>query len=289
MKYSCSHIIAMGIFCGIIFSPLLSFVQNKTLSNADIFTDMFSAIQNVKTLRTNVSTDERIIDHVNHTHFAVKLNVSPYEAYSKDLDKGVEILYLEGKNSGEAIVNPNGFPYVNIHLDPIGKTMRKEQHQTIKRLGFKYISDVVYHFIAKYPDAYAHYIKRNADTVWDGNSCYKMEIDFYAYANTTYIVKDAGETVAKLAAKYYLSEYQILVLNDISWYDDELSAGQKILLPNAYAKTTILFIRKDNFLPVVIRIFDDKGFFEQYTYSHLQLNSSILSSEFTENYPGYHF
>jgi outer membrane lipoprotein-sorting protein len=289
VKYIHSHITAIGIFCGISLSPAMSLAQNKTPSNVDIFTNMFSAIQNVKTLRADVSTDERIIDHINHTHFAVKLNVSPYEAYSKDLDKGVEILYREGKNNGEAIINPNGFPYINVHLDPMGKTMRKDQHQTITRLGFKYISDVLYHFIATYPDAYTHYIKRDADTVYDGNACYKMEINFSTYANATYVVKNAGETVMKLAATYRISEYQLLTLNNISWYNDELSIGRKILLPNAYAKTTILFIRKDNYLPVVIRIFDDKGFFEQYTYSHLQLNATIPDSEFTENYPGYHF
>jgi len=250
---------------------------------------MFGAIQNVKTLRANITTDERIINHINHTHFAVKLNVSPYESYSKDLDKGVEILYHQGENDNEATINPNGFPYVNVHLDPMGKTMRKDQHQTITRLGFNYISDVLNHFITTYPDAYTHYTKRDADTVWDGNECYKMEINFSGYANTTYIVKDAGETIAKLAAKYRLSEYQLLTLNNISWYDDELSIGRKILLPNAYAKTTVLFIRKDNYLPVVIRINDDKGFFEQYTYSHLQVNSIIPDVEFTEKYSGYHF
>jgi len=258
-------------------------------TNEDIFKKMFVAIKGVKTLRTNITSRERIIDHINHTSFAVKLNTSPYKAYSKDLDKGVEVLYLQGKNENDATINPNGFPYVNLHLDPLGKIMRKDQHQTIGRLGFDYISNILNHSISKYPDAYTKNIKRDADTVWDGVACYKMEISFPAYANTVYTVKEAGETVEKLAAKFYLSEYQILTLNNISWYDDELKIGKQILLPNAYAKSTILFIRKDNSLPVVVRISDDKGFFESYAYSKLQLNSTIPDAEFTENYPGYHF
>lgn len=290
-KYSpiYSRILSVVVFCGINLLAAVSSAQNSAMTTGDIFTNMFSAIRNVKTLRANINTDERIGNHIKHADFAVKLNTSPYEAYSKDLNKGVEILYLEGKNNGEATINPNGFPYVNVHLDPMGNTMRKDQHQTITRLGFNYISNVLYHFINTYPDAYSKYIKRDADTIWDGSSCYKVEINFSAYANTTYGVKSEEETVSKLAAKYGLSEYQLLTLNNISWYDDELKVGQKILLPNAYAKVTVLLIRKDNNLPVVIRIYDDKGFFEEYRYSHLQLNSTILNSEFTESYPGYHF
>jgi outer membrane lipoprotein-sorting protein len=258
-------------------------------SCADIFNNMFNAIKNVKTLRADMTSAERINDHINVSRYAVKLNTSPYKVYSKDLHKGVEVLYLPGKNDNEATVNPNGFPYVNLHLDIFGKIMRKDQHQTISNMGFRYISDILYHTLAKYPDAYTRNIKRDADTVWDGDACYKIEINFSTYTNTKYTVKKPGETVSKLAAEYYLSEYRILTLNDISWYDDELKVGRQILLPSAYAKSTILFIRKDNYLPVVIRIFDDTGFFETYMYSKIQLNTGISDSEFTENYPGYHF
>jgi outer membrane lipoprotein-sorting protein len=263
--------------------------QTDNLKCEDIFTKMFDAAKNVKNLRANMTSVERITDHIICSRYAVKLNISPYKVYSKDLVKGVEVLYIQGKNSDEATVNPNGFPYVNVHLDPLGKIMRKEQHQTIQRMGFNYISSILYHSLAKYPDAYKNYVKRDADTIWDGSACYKIEINFSTYANAKFTVTQAGETVSKLAAKYYLNEYQLLTLNDISWYDDELKAGQQILLPSAYAKSTILFIRKDNYLPVVIRIYDDKGFFEEYIYSHLQLNTNIPDSEFTENYPGYHF
>src|SRR5580692_3463479 len=130
-----------------LFNFLFTFsisAQNNVISNADIFTNMYSAIKNVKTIRADIVSTERIIDHTTHTHYAVKINTSPYKSYSKDIDKGVEILYLDGKNNNEAIVNPNGFPYMNLHLDPMGKTMRNAQHQAINRLGFSYISNILY-------------------------------------------------------------------------------------------------------------------------------------------------
>lgn len=275
----------------VILSVILSclFVRTDAQSCEDILNKMFKATAGVRTLRTNMSAQERIENHFILTRYSVKINKSPYKVYSKDLDKGIEVIYQEGKNSNEATVNPNGFPYINLHLDALGKIMRKDQHQTLGRMGFDYFSNMLSNTLAKYPNAYTQYVKQDADTIWDGNACYKIELNFSSYSNVKYAVKESGETVAKLAAKYYLSEYQILTLNDISWYDDVLTLGKQILLPTAYAKSTILFIRKDNFLPVVLRIYDDKGFFESYTYTNLQLNPPIPDSEFLENYPDYHF
>jgi hypothetical protein len=293
MQVAYSHIkiiVVLAVFftCAYV-APCSSPEQNKEIKNEDIFANMFTAIKNVKTLRATINTYERIENKVNHTRFAIKVNISPYKAYSKDLDKGIEVLYLQGQKDNEATVNPNGFPYVNLHLDPLGKVMRKDQHQTIGRLGFNYISNILSHSLAKFSDAYTKCVKRDADTVLEGASCYRIELNFPAYTNTKYTVKEKGETVAKLAATYYLSEYQILTLNNISWYDDELDVGQQILLPSAYAKSTILFIRKDNNLPVEIKISDDKGFFEEYCYTNLQVNSTIADAEFKEDYSGYHF
>jgi LysM repeat protein len=288
MNYLSSSKAILFLFIAL-FSHFYNVKGQSEINCEDIFNKMFDATKNVKTLRANLLSVERFPDHVNYTRYTIKLNVTPYNLYTKDLDKGIEVLYLQGKNDNQATVNPNGFPYVNLHLDPLGKIMRKDQHQTIGRSGFNYISDILYHSLAKYPNAYSDYVKRDPDTVWDGFSCYKMEINFLSYKNNPYVVMESGETVSKLAAEYYLNDFQILTINKISWYDDQLKKGQQILLPGAYAKTTILFIRKDNYLPVIIRAYDDTGLFEEYIYSNLLLNSSIPDYEFTENCPGYHF
>jgi outer membrane lipoprotein-sorting protein len=263
--------------------------QTKEVKNEDIFNNMYSAVKNVKTLRANMTAFERITNHVNHTHYSIKLNISPYKAYTKDLDKGVEVLYVQGQNDNKVAVNPNGFPYFTLHFDPLNKVMREAQHQTVFRMGFSYITNILYHSLNKYPDAYNHFIKRLEDTSWDGYPCYKMQLNFASYSLNKYTVNEPGETVSSLAAKYYLSDYEILTINNFSAYDDELEIGKQILLPSAYAKSATIFIRKDNNLPVVVRIFDDKGFFEQYTYTNMQVNSTILDNEFSEKYDGYHF
>jgi hypothetical protein len=286
-----SHIksFAVGIFGCINLFSIPSVAQNKEITNESIFNSMFAAIQNVKTLRYNLTAFERVDNTYNHAHSLVKLNVSPYKAYYKDLNKGIEVLWVDGQEDGDAIVNPNGFPYVNLHLSPLGKLMRKGQHQTMLRLGYAYLGDVLSHSLAKFPDVYKNYMHRLGDTVWDNSSCYKMDINFTLYTNTPYIVTKKGETVSSIATKKYLNDYEVLTLNNISWFEDELNIGQRILLPAAYAKHVVLFIDKKTCLPTVIRIYDDKGLFETYEFTNLQINSTILDSEFSENYPGYHF
>jgi len=255
----------------------------------EIFNQMFDAINNVRTLRYNLSSMERIGNVMTQAHSMVKLNISPFEIYYKNFNNGIEVLWREGKVDGDAIVNPNGFPYVNLHLNPSGELMRKGQHQTLLRLGYSYLGDMLFHSFEKFPDAVKNYAHRLNDTVWDNAPCYKIDINFKDFANTSYIVTQAGETVAKIAARYFLNEYEVLTLNNISWYNDELKVGQTLNLPAAYAKHVALLISKTTNLPMVIKVYDDKGLYEMYAYTNLQLNLPIPNEEFTESYSGYHF
>ncbi len=263
--------------------------QPNDLKCENIFSKMFEATKNVKTLRYNLYAVERIDNRLVSTHSLVKLNVSPFKAYYKDIEKGIEVLWVDGLEDGDAIVNPNGIPWVNLHLNPSGKLMRKGQHQTILRLGYAYFGDVLSHSIAKYYDIYKNYIYLRNDTVWDNSPCYKVEINFTQYSNIPYTVTKEGETVSKIASQHFLNDYEVLTLNNIAWYEDNLKIGQQLLLPAAYAKHVVLFVSKDSYLPILIRVYDDKGLFELYEFSNLQINPTILDSEFTENYPGYHF
>lgn len=255
----------------------------------DIFNQMFDAINNVRTLRYNLYSMERIDNVMTHAHSMVKLNISPFEIYYKNLDNGIEVLWRDGKLDGDAIVNPNGFPYVNLHLNPSGELMRKGQHQTLLRLGYSYLGNMLFHSFAKFPDALQSYTHRLNDTVWDNSPCYKIDINFRDFTNTPYIVTQHGETVSKLAAEYFLNDYEVLTMNNISWYTDELKVGETIHLPAAYAKHVVLLISKTNNLPMVIKVYDDKGLFEMYAYTNLQLNSTIPDVEFTQGYSDYHF
>lgn len=268
---------------------LFSMQAQSDLNCQDIFNKMFSEINNVKTLRYDLFAIERIDDKFTSGHSIVKLNVAPFKAYYKDLEKGIEVLWTQDLEDGDAIVNPNGFPFVNLHLNPMGKLMRRGQHQTILRLGYAYLGDLLSHSLSKYPDAYKNYVHRQQDTIWDNSPCYKVIIDFTKYTNVFYIITEKGLTVSKIASKNFVSDYEVLTLNNLSWYEDELDLGQKLIVPDAYAKRVVLLISKTSNLPVVIRVYDEKGLFELYEFTNLKVNSLIQDSEFTENYPDYHF
>jgi outer membrane lipoprotein-sorting protein len=74
----------------------------------------------------------------------------------------------------------------------------------------------------------------------------------------------------------------------ISDYKD-VREGQDIMIPNFYAKMTVMYIDKQNLLPILIRAYDDKGLFESYEYLNLQVNPKIAPEEFTKGYKDYHF
>ncbi len=269
-----------------LFGILLCFFSRLgAQSNEEIFNKMFDAIDNVKTLKYSLYSIERIDDAFSTGHCFVKLNVSPFKVYYKSIEKGVEVLLVDG----DALINPNGFPYVTLHLSPTGKLMRKGQHQTMARLGYTYFGDMLSHSLAKFPDAYKNYVHRLADTSWDNTPCYKVEINFTQYTNVPYIVTQSGLTASKIATQNFLNDYEVLTLNNISWYEDDLEIGQKLTLPAAYAKHVVLLVSKETNLPLVIRVYDDKGLYEMYQYTNLHVNPTIPDAEFTQDYPGYHF
>ncbi len=281
---------AVMLFLAVSFFDANLYAQNTQSDCKQIINNMFDAIDKVRTLRFNLSSIERFggARYVK-ANSTIKVNVSPYKVYYKDLQTGVEALWLQGQNNNEALINPNGFPYVNLRLDPYGKLMHKDSHQTVDRLGFSYIKTILYHSVNQFPNAYRDYIRQLDDTVFDGNICYKIEMTFPDFRYFTIMVQGNNETVNSIADKFYLNNYLVLKANGLSSYEDRLKAGTILSVPNMYAKTSIIIIRKDLNLPVYLRIYDDKGLFESYSFTNLQVNTDIPDAEFTESYPGYNF
>ena len=72
-------------------------------------------------------------------------------------------------------------------------------------------------------------------------------------------------------------------------YFDILTPGQVIKVPNYYAKTVILYIDQFYNLPIGVKVYDDKGLFEEYNYHFLQVNPKFDENEFTRDYKDYKF
>ena len=268
---------------------LLSFRSKKsdTISgNRELIAKIFDAVDDIKTMRFSMQCNERIKGRMTHYESKVKLQVSPRKLYLSL--KGPEVLWIQGQNNGDALVNPGAFPYMNLNLDPYGSLMRKDQHHTIHEMGFQYLADILKDGMKRAGDKLDKYFVVVGDEKLNGRNCYKLAISFPDFAWGPYIVKK-GENLTTIARKLKVSEYMVLMNNPkVSWYND-VKEGQTIQVPNAYGKLTILLIDKELMLPVSNQVFDDQGLFETYEYNDLKINTTILPEEFTKGYKEYNF
>jgi hypothetical protein len=268
------------------FIPTADDTDPDNMTNDELIRNVFSSIDNLKTLRYSLQCNERIKGRMQHTESKVKLQVSPRKLYL--YIKGIEVLWCEGTNNGNALVNPGSFPYINLNLDPFGSLMRKDQHHTIYEMGYQYLEDILKDGLRRVGDKIDKSFILLGEEKYNGRTCYKLSISFTDFAWNPYTVKK-GETLITIARKLRVSEYMVLENNPkLGWYND-VKEGEVIKVPNAYAKLTLLLIDKEYMLPVNNKVFDDKGLFETYEYSDMQVNKPIDQKEFTKNYEGYNF
>lgn len=288
MKFN-THTITLSALLGIcclLFSFNKYNTPEPTINNKELIEKIFAAVDNVKTIRYNLQCYERIKGKMQHTESRVKLQTSPRKLYL--YIKGIEVLWIQGWNNGDAIVNPNTFPYFDLSLNPYSSLMRKDQHHTIHEMGFHYLVDILKDGMKKAGDKFDKYFSVYGEELYDGRPCYKLAINYPDFAWEPYTVKK-GENLTTIARKLHVSEYMVLENNPkVSSYTD-VKENQVIQVPNAYAKITLLLIDKEYLLPVNNKVFDDKGLFETYEYHDIKLNVPIPPEEFNPHFKGYHF
>ena len=260
--------------------------ETGNMTNDELLRNVFSAIDNLKTIRYNLQCNERIKGRMQHTESKVKLQVVPRKLYL--YIKGIEVLWCEGTNNGNALVNPGSFPYINLNLDPNGSLMRKDQHHTINEMGYHYLEDIIKDGLRKVGDKIDKNFILLGEEKYNGRVCYKLSITFPDFTWNSYTVKK-DETLITIARKLHVSEYMILENNSkLDWYND-VKEGDVIKVASSYSKLTLLLIDKEYMLPVSNKVFDDKGLFETYEYYDMQVNKPFDQKEFTKGFEGYNF
>lgn len=270
---------------------LLSFnllAQQKTVHPAhEVITKMIKAIKDVQGLKYNLKIVERGKKGYNHYESSVKINRKPRKLYL--YIKGIELLWVDGSNKGKALIKPNSFPYFNLNLDPMGSLMRQDQHHTINEMGFDYFGNLVEYFLVKLADKFDHIFKLEDEERYNNRPCYKITINNRDFTYVNYTVGE-NESVTSIARKLCISEYMILEQNPkINDYFDILKKGQVLRVPNWYAKHVTLYIDQFYFLPIGVKVNDDKGLYEEYNYFFMQVNPKFEDGEFTRNYKDYKF
>ena len=266
---------------------LLITAYTPSPSCKEIMQNTLAAVNKIQTLKFHLKCNERIKGKLMASESHIKMNASPRKIYI-NLD-GPELLWLEGKNNGNALVNPNGFPYMNLNLDPLGNIMRENQHHTIHEVGFSYFAGIIKNSIQLSGEKFDDYFKCMGSLIWNGYDCYYItaEYPFFKYENYTV---QKGETLVSIAKKLNVGDYMLLEINSdkVNNYHD-VKVNQVIKVPNVYGNKLIIYIDKTLLVPRIIKVYDDKGLYESYEYQDLQVNPSIPEEEFTKEYKGYKF
>ena len=274
-------------FLLLMVTTMTSFAQKTPYYAKDVVFKMIKSIHDLERLKYSLKIIERGKKGYNHYESSVKLNRKPRKIYL--YIKGIELLWVDGWNNNKAYVKPNSFPYVNLSLDPLGFLMRQDQHHTLNEMGVDYFGSVIKYIATKYGDKFDQYFKLEGEERVNNRPCYKVIIDNKDFGYENYTVGE-NESITSIARKLHVSEYMILEINPkLSDYFDILKKGQILKVPTAYAKHVTLYIDQLYFLPISIKILDDKGLFEQYDYHFLQVNPKIDDAEFTKEYKDYKF
>ena len=171
----------------------------------------------------------------------------------------------------------------------MGNLMRQDQHHTLHEMGFDYFAAIIQHTIDKLGPRIDEYFEYGGEERINNRPCYKVVINNHDYGYTDYTIGD-NESITSIARKFFIPEYIILEKNrNFNDYFDILNKGDVIKIPTWYAKTVTLYIDQLYFLPISIKVQDDKGLFEEYNYHHLQVNPKFEEGEFTKDYKDYGF
>ena len=275
-----------------IFFVMFLFTGNtlprKKISCLEIVAHMLDSIKHIKTQTYDLKATERVNGKFMHAESTLKINTTPKKIYFKSKLKGVEVLWIQGQNKGDAIVHSPSFTLVNLNLDPYGSLMRKDQHHTIFELGLQQIGIIVANTIVKAPKDFEKHFAYAGTIVWNNTDCYQLLVNFPEYKYVEYTVQK-GETVTDIARKMHTSDFKIRYKNGLSGYYTTLKEGKKIIVPIPYATKVLMYIDKKKYLPVSVKIYDEEGLFEAYDFYNITINKAFAPEEFSVNYKGYNF
>lgn len=252
-----------------------------------VITAMIDSTASLNGLKSVIYKTERINGVAVLQVSEVKIRRHPYAIYVHQLSpkQGVEILCTD--ECRKAVINMNGFPWVNLTLDTDGSLMRKNQHHALHDAGFDLLSEVLAKIMAGF-NAKNQLLQLTDSVQWRGEEVYEISLVNQDYTTTFY--KVAGqENLADIARKLNINEYAILELNkECNDYQD-VHDGQLLVVPTHYGQRLVVEVAKSTMLPIRIRVFDKQGLFEEYDYSNLVKNPHFAANEFDQSYPGYNF
>jgi hypothetical protein len=252
---------------------------------------MLSSCDNIKTAGFVLKSTERMKNGSFHeSEIIVRLQRNPLKVYvyCVNPNPGAEALWRTNEIDNQVLINPNGFPFFNLKLNPRNSLLRKGQHHTIQEIGFDYIANVFKHYIGKYNEELYKNFSISGPETFDNRNCFVLTYDNHSFTYQNYSAK-AGESVTGIAMSNFVSDFMLLCVNiDLKGYD-AVKPGQVLKLPVTYGKKIVLYLDKNNYLPIVQIIYDEKGLYEKYEFHSFILNPKFDADEFNPKNKKYKF
>lgn len=284
-NYKAVSMICLAMFC---FQGYGQKVNEQSAYETAI--RMFNRTKQIESMTYIILKKERIDGKMIEGLTSVKLVRAPFKVYMKQLlpNPGMELMFIKGSNENNILVNPNGFPWFNLNLDPFGSISRNNQHHTIHNSGYDHVISILEFLFNKYDTIIRELVKSRGTINFNGHDCYFIifENPYFCYHKHT--VKK-GETLLTIADSLKLSEHMIMEKNQFIDDYDDIMESQLIEIPNDYSPRMELFIDKERMIPLVMKVFDDKGIYEYYEYTDVKINPTLKPQEFSMDYEEYGF
>lgn len=246
-----------------------------------VLSTMIAQINQAKSLSYTFKKKERVQHGFSTAEQDIKLLVEPMKAhiYVHRPNKGTVAVWSQNENNGAVQVSPGWLPFITVNLSPESDELRNNNHHSIRNVGFDFLADIVQNILRKYESSLSEILHYGGLHLVNNRLCHKVTIDFKEYKYSSYTIKP-NENLMQVAAKLKVNEFMLLLNNPAIKSLKAVKAGQTIRVPMEYAKTTELYIDKENMMPIVQKMHDEKGLFEHYEFLNLQYNPSLNDNLF---------
>jgi Protein of unknown function (DUF1571) len=269
---------------------LFSESNSQNVSAINLYESMRKSIGGTHTSSFNIKTNERHDGKYCGNEYIVKLNAKPYKVfvYSITPNPGAKALFIKGENDDKTYIHPNKFPYFNFSLSPYSSLLRKNHHFTMMEMGFDYLNELFGVYQKKDSVAFMQSLSLGNDVMFHGKLCYQLIINPKNFMMLDYTVLK-NENLTKISRKLFLNDNMILEMNPKLDGMNDVKEGDKIKVPNVFARKIILLLDKTNHLPVVQEMYDEKGLFIRVEITSLIRNPKFDKDEFTRTKKEYGF
>jgi outer membrane lipoprotein-sorting protein len=284
-------IMRLRVLAGFLIIALFSsFSSSNPHEGMRILKEVFKKNKSVNSLQLTIVMKERIDNNFVCKKSDFKVVYNPQKIYLKQEypNKNLEVLYVEGQNENKAMVSTKCFPWTVMKLDPIGNLMRRGQHQSIFKSGFNFFVSALEKICNKYDRDLDKMLQYEGIVNYEGIDCYKINVINTHFSFLPYKV-NSGENMESISGKLGISDYMIFEKNPKIKSYDNIEPGTQLVIPSDYAKQITVFIDKQKMIPVGVKVFDDQGLFEEYTFVNVTINPVFTVQDFDISNPNYGF